>query len=380
MTTANQNPISDLLEGAAELLDLPPQLRQVAVALYDDVGQWMADNFEGEADWAIYPQGSMRLGTVVRPEADGDYDIDSVAVHHLTKDQTTKLELRDEVGTVLASYVEDRKGTDGAPTGLEQGKRCWTLTFDEPIHMDVLPAIPDPKHLDTGISITDQSFTRWLPGDPIGFANWFQGRMAYAFELERKELAKAASVDIEQIPVENVKTQLHRAVQVLKIHRNRYFADTPELCPPSVVLSTLAGLTFTNEGTFADTLLSMLEDMPHIIGRDGDKYVLLNPVHDEENFADRWTDDRDTAFAKWITAVRRDITDALSVRTGLNHAVARLGSAWGPDIMAKSAEHYGTQLSNKRGAATGALAVGATGLITTGGAGTKVRPHRFDGE
>lgn len=245
--------------------------------------------------------------------------------------------------------------------------------------MDILPAIPDTENPDTGISITDRTYTRWLVSDPIGFADWFHSRMAYAFELEHKALAKAASVDIQQIPLEDVKTQLHRAVQVLKIHRNRYFADMPELCPASVVITTLAGWSFHSEATLADTLLAMIEEMPTYIHRDGDDYVVLNPVQDGENFADRWSDHHAVQFAQWITALRQDIVAALGVLTGLNHAVARLGSAFGQDIMAKSAEHYGTQMSAQRGASTGALAVGATGLITTGGSGTKVRPHRFDG-
>ena len=379
MTTNADNPVSDLLDGAAELLDLPVHLHRAAVSAYTDVGDFMASNLSGDDDWTVYPQGSMRLGTVVLPELDGEYDIDSVALRHIAKDRTTRLELRDAVGAVLRAYVDDREGTEGAPIGLKPGKRCWTLQFDEPFHMDILPAIPDTANPDTGISITDRSYTRWLVSDPIGYADWFHSRMAYAFELEHKELAKAASVNIQQIPVETVKTKLHRAVQILKIHRNRYFADTPELCPASVVITTLAGWSFHHEANLADTLLAMLDEMPTQIERDGDAYVVLNPVQDGENFADRWTDDHAVHFAKWITALREDILAALGVRTGLNHAVARLGSAFGQDLMAKSAEHYGTQMSAMRGASTGALAVGATGLLTSGGSGTKVRPHRFDG-
>ena len=57
--------LSMLLAGAVETLDISPDLQQLAVDRYEEVGTWLAEN--NNEDCEIYPQGSFRLGTVVRP-------------------------------------------------------------------------------------------------------------------------------------------------------------------------------------------------------------------------------------------------------------------------------------------------------------------------
>jgi hypothetical protein len=67
--------LSDLINGAVEVLDISPDLHETAVERYEEVGAWLAEN--GGTGWEIYPQGSFRLGTVVRPaRITGEYDIE----------------------------------------------------------------------------------------------------------------------------------------------------------------------------------------------------------------------------------------------------------------------------------------------------------------
>ena len=64
------------LETIAEKLDISPTMYEYAVARYQGISQYLADN---GIDADFYPQGSFRTGTVVRPIKDGveaDYDID----------------------------------------------------------------------------------------------------------------------------------------------------------------------------------------------------------------------------------------------------------------------------------------------------------------
>ena len=89
--------ISTLLESIAEELDIPPALHEEAVLHYSDVGDWLGaagsplEKYTPE----IYPQGSFRLGTVVRPiRKNGEFDIDLVCRISKTKDQTTQAELK----------------------------------------------------------------------------------------------------------------------------------------------------------------------------------------------------------------------------------------------------------------------------------------------
>lgn len=138
--------INELLTGAMEELDVPRPVEMTMHAIYDDVGRWMGETL-GEGDWAIYSQGSGRLGTMVRPADGGDFDIDSVVLRDVPKAEITQQELKDEVGDALDRYVKARASATGpAPTGCQESRRCWTLSFNEPFHMDVLPASRTRRH------------------------------------------------------------------------------------------------------------------------------------------------------------------------------------------------------------------------------------------
>lgn len=71
--------LSDVLDETGAQLDISLADQELAIARYDDLATWLAENEPGRADVHIYPQGSFRLGTVVRPYGiNGDFDIDLV--------------------------------------------------------------------------------------------------------------------------------------------------------------------------------------------------------------------------------------------------------------------------------------------------------------
>ena len=91
--TIDKNAYANFLEKVAEDIDIAPSKYQQAVDRYKAVGHWLEDGeYPGCADAPdIYPQGSFRLGTVVRPIRGGkeaDYDIDLVCELPITKDRT----------------------------------------------------------------------------------------------------------------------------------------------------------------------------------------------------------------------------------------------------------------------------------------------------
>ena len=78
-----------LLANVAEIVDLPPDLYQAADEQYRLVGQFLADRSGGNG-WDVYPQGSIRLGTVVRPFVDeGGFDLDMVCRRDVFRSSTT---------------------------------------------------------------------------------------------------------------------------------------------------------------------------------------------------------------------------------------------------------------------------------------------------
>src|ERR1700722_1317143 len=78
MADAPDDLISFLFTSAVTELDIPDALAEAARRKYEEVGNWLGGIDE---EWAISPQGSFRLGTVVQPRVSGaDYDIDLACV------------------------------------------------------------------------------------------------------------------------------------------------------------------------------------------------------------------------------------------------------------------------------------------------------------
>lgn len=370
--------ISDLIAGAAEERDLPKYLRRAAEREYDELGTWLTRNLDDGDDWSLSSQGSMRLNTVTRPIGGGEYDLDSVARWSVDKDAITKHQLKKTVGDALHRYVDSSRDRPGAPARVDEKRRCWTLEYaDKPFHLDVLPAIPDVDNPPTGIRLTDKELTRWLHGDPIAYADWFKSRVAVELFDRRVALAKEARVDIEAIPEADAPTLLHRTVQILKIHRDIHFGGD-DLKPASVLVTTLAAQSYTGgHGDLLSAVMDAADRIGGLIEKDGNRYVVCNPVQALENFADRWTDDHARRFHGWLDALRRELDEAARVTTGLDVLVARLSESFGPGPIRKSAERYGASLATSR--AAGGLMVAATGALTSR-AGVRVPDHVFHGE
>src|SRR4051812_9274891 len=92
--------INNLLAKIGEFLDIPAHLYEEAVVLYEDIGEHLGlpDSPLHSYDPQIFPQGSFRLGTVVRPIFHEDeYDIDLVCQLAIKKESTTQKELKNKV-------------------------------------------------------------------------------------------------------------------------------------------------------------------------------------------------------------------------------------------------------------------------------------------
>ena len=99
MSNDNLQIISRLLVASVEELDILPQQYELAVLRYEDLGRWLVAL--GVDDPDVYPQGSFRLGTVLRPIAGGDFDIDLVFLRFLAKESITQDKLRAQAGQLL---------------------------------------------------------------------------------------------------------------------------------------------------------------------------------------------------------------------------------------------------------------------------------------
>ncbi|SRR6266536_2399001 len=378
MLTADPNLLLDELIGASIAdFDVPRNVYERAVDRYDALGNWLAEHWSAHAaGGVVYPQGSIRLGTMVRPITDGaDYDIDLVCRRDLSKESTTQQALKAEVGAAISAYVA--AGPDGDPRQIE-GKRCWTLDYaQEPFHMDVLPALPDIDKPPNGIVLTDRDLQRWQPSNPVDFATWFYAQMER--ELAETRAALAKQMDVEDVPTWYVKTTLQRTVQALKRHRDMYFADRHDEGPASIIITTLAGRAYPGLGSLYEVLLEVTEKMPSLVERRDGVWWVPNPVQPLENFADRWRREpgSDKHFFEWISQAQQDFA-AIGAERGMDRVLNKVAKSLGEGPARRAGASFGIELADTRdrGGLGIAAKTGTLGAVVT----RPIPKHTFHGD
>jgi hypothetical protein len=343
---------SRFLDHLAASLDIPASLHEKAKNRYESVGSWLDRDAGPLAGFrpAVYPQGSFRLGTVIKPISDkDDYDIDLVCQLERGKHEQTQEQLKLAVGAELKAYAK-ANSMNSIP---KNNRRCWRLDYadDADFHMDVLPAIPDDQTFGSyliragvpqglakhAVAITDdehQNYRRvstdWPRSNPKGYAGWFLGRMKVRQDaLKRGMVAMEKYAKVDDVPEYEAKTPLQRCVQLLKRHRDIMFAADSEDKPISVIISTLAAHAYDNEADLLDSLITIVDGMPsHVRHVDGQAWV-GNPVNPQENFADKWPGaEKGQKFWEWHAQVKADLEQALETHE-LNGFIDAVETAFG---------------------------------------------------
>jgi Second Messenger Oligonucleotide or Dinucleotide Synthetase domain len=284
MPSPRELDVNELLSNIAEVLDIPDHYYEDAVRTYEEIGSYLAQEDSPLRDYSpdICPQGSFRLGTVVRPHLkDDEYDIDLVCSLSIKKESITQKDLKKKVGERLKSRSDLKHRLD------ELG-RCWRLSYAHQFHMDVLPVIPDLENPHTGILLTDKDLRLWQKSDPVAYAEWFYERMRVVAEQKRAAIAEEKRASIEDVPDWQVRTTLQRVVQLLKRHRDIYFGKDFEGRPTSILVTTLAAHAYRNQPEISEAINEVVREMAHHIENRKGVWWVENPVQPDENFADKW--------------------------------------------------------------------------------------------
>jgi hypothetical protein len=343
MNKSNQQKI---VEEIVESLRIPNSAYDKAEARYKSLGKWFgrSESKCSKHDPHIYPQGSFRLGTVVRGD---EYDLDFGCRLRkgVTKDSHTQKDLKDLVGDDMKTY----RDANNMEHELKEKHRCWRQGYADELsfHMDGVPSIPE--HDDgrrllkeamvkagrttqlaedvaalTG-AITDNRLTNydriapdWRVSNSEGYALWFESRMrkGMSSDQERSFLEKRAMAKVDNLPVQRASTPLQECVQVLKKHRNIMFARNEDSKPISVILTTLAAWAYNGEVDTSSALRAILSKMGSYVRNDTPR--VPNPVNPAEDFADKWYDpkyahlDLENSFGQWLEQAQQDFELILS--------------------------------------------------------------------
>ena len=321
-----------VLKELIELLDIPDSYYERAKARYQSLGDWFCRDESVLKPYSptVYPQGSFRLGTVVRPVFDCDeYDLDVVCELLATKGDVTQAYLKELVGVEVKSYAKAK----GVLSPVIERKRCWRLDYADEVkfHIDVLPCIPEDERVrqllraygvpanraEMAIALTCLSHpeyrartSNWPTSNPGGYGEWFEERMKVVAEKRRILLARALNESVEAIPTYRLRTPMQRAIQILKRHRDVMFGEDAELKPVSMLITTLSARGYEGEENLYDATKGILDRMLGLIRPTAPR--VPNPVNPGEDFADKWSSDPklEVNFRKWHREACRDL-DAL---------------------------------------------------------------------
>jgi hypothetical protein len=341
-------------------LDIPPTLYENAVAKYKAITNFLSD-CGIEAD--MYPQGSFAVGTVVRPNAkdpSANYDLDFICQVKGSRGNYTPSGLRNRIEEALTS------------SGVYGGKlticdECFTIEYADingvSFAIDIVPATDEsaetknrltmksvsPQLINTAIAIPKHNGGRnyeWITNNPVGFRTWFEEInapfLAAARESSRMRLFEQNRniyASVEDIPNALERSALQRVIQILKYHRDVYYAkldDGDDIKPISAIINTVVAEIskcinpscsvfelleyvlkefeiYAQQQSLTTKDFMRLYESRSVFSRPEGKWYISNPANPEDNLADQWnTNTRIPAmFFRWVDAAKSDLITAL---------------------------------------------------------------------
>ena len=364
METTENFTLDFLLEGIARSLQLTETLYNDAESKYLTVAEWLSkpDSPLEAFNPTIYPQGSMRLQTTVKPRAQDEFDLDLVCL----------LEIAAVIGPArLFQLVERRIADNGRYKAiLEIRPRCLRLNYAGQFHLDIIPACPNPQKGRTAILIPDRELQSMKNSNPEAYAGWFDGRCEHG-------LSVYAKAEIDPLPDNGGrKACLKLITQLTKRHRDvAYEGDST--APSSIALTTLLGNAYRGDVVCADALLYALDEIVALIEQTKGILVISNPVDPSENLAEQWTLITYRRFCEFIIHFR-DRMKRLLILHDMQRVKAELETLFGEAPARASIQALAEKMKDDR--ASGQLRV-AGSVATLASRGTVKVPHNtFHGD
>ncbi|MFO0941551.1 MAG: nucleotidyltransferase [Pirellulales bacterium] len=324
-----------LLESIIDELDIPKSYYQKAIDRACSLEDWLLRENSTVASLRpeVYPQGSFRYGTVIRPiHDDAYYDLDLVCTFDLSKTDVTQAQVKLLLGMEIQAYAKAMCFKEEA----SEKPRCWRLNYADEVsfHMDILPGIPNGTDsinerlklmvpiafAEHEIAITDSRHKNfnvlsldWPSSNPRGYARWFEAKTRpYAKRRLERLVENRTYASVEEIPPYEWKTVLQRVIQIFKRHRDVRFKDDATFAPISMIITTLATHAYEGQSEISDAIKGIAFRMPSFIKTQ--KPRIPNPVNPNEDFADRWSSDPayERAFRLWHMQLVADIDRLLT--------------------------------------------------------------------
>lgn len=355
-----------------EKLQLSPTLYDQASERYESIaGILQADSAFDSIDLNIYPHGSFRQKTTVKPLKDQEYDLDFVAELPLNSTMTPN-ELYNHIVRILRH--------DSIHNNMVELKnRCVRINYANDFHMDIMPG----KLINPGtheIIVPDHELKAWYHhSNPIGFAEWFENQARTQIIHEMSSL-RGVQCSVETITDQEIASQLEplrRAVQLVKRYRDVYCDKTGKEPVRSIVICTLMGQITSFTGDTLQIIHAFCSYVNNLIAKSGGKpFDVKNPVVNEL-LSEKWKEGNNyNDFVAMMKALTADVQalQAHSINTSINDLVKKM---FGETIVKAAIEDYAKQISESR--ENGNLSVTKAGTLRTDHNGIAVQKNTFYG-
>jgi hypothetical protein len=314
----------------------------------------------------IYPQGSMRLGTTVKP-IDGPHDLDFVCELTVSHENVNPMAL-------LNAFYQHLRGHGTYKDMVELKNRCVRVVYANEFYMDILPACGDPLAGGTCIQVPDRAVKGWKPSNPIGYSQWFETRSAVVGPITL--VKEAAPLPRPQDAEDKLPLQL--AVQLIKRWRDLAYAGS-DLAPISVVLTTLAAAVYRGESSVSEALTTILNGISDLIASAaayGQRLVVRNPSNPQEDLSEQWDETREAheAFTAGIEDFKRTWAHVTTANTNVSKTLeAVFGEPVKTAVLNRAQRLQGARRRNSLGVASAGLLGSVAGAIP-------VKSNTFYGE
>lgn len=369
------------LEAICQELEITESQYREAQQRYETIGKWLSDSDDYRLmSSKIYSQGSIRLGTTVKPIGHEEFDVDLVCHLNCVNRDAFPRDINKLVGDRLRENEKYGKM-------IEPLKRGWRINYANEFHLDITPSIKNPQCQNGGELVPDRKLQDWKSSNPLGYAKWFESHAALRPHIQMEMAAKA---EVEPFPGQRAfKGVLKRSVQLFKRHRDVYFQyKNSETKPISIIITTLAAKSYKNcvesriYSSELDLLMDIIKGMEDfiIIHNDNGKriYMVPNETTAGENFAEKWnTDPRHAdAFYEWTEAAFSTLSNLWTLE-GWDVIIAKMSESFGQRLVRRSVSKYNQPIDDARTHKTLTVIPGL-GLSTNNG--IRVRRNTFFGK
>lgn len=376
----NKQNIDKMLRRIATEIEISQTEHERAVKSYNAVGTFLDNNIP-QYDIKVIPQGSFRLGTVIKPITDKDeYDIDLVAI--VDNKFTNAEDLKNIVGDAL-------KESDRYSEKLKEGKRCWTIEYAESsnYHMDILPAMKSDTYMTTKeLTMThkedEKSDYEFRQTNPEAYYDWFAKRMVEEKKKLTEEYAIRNKLEIVDVPEYEIKTTLQIAIEIIKRYRDIKFQENLDIKPISIILTTLMARIYTGKENVYELIEKFSKEYIMYLEKDENGDILIkNPVNENENFADKWPQypERKEAFFKFMTELNIDlVTNKILLEGNIRDQATSYKKLFGENMVNRVYESIANETRIERENSN--IYLKENGNITSQKTNINVRNHNFYGK